>query len=64
MGDGVGAGLPCRLDLALGDQRPCDRRAEQVVLLVDRVGAEHGEAVLLGELAAEVLDDELVGRRT
>ena len=33
--DGIGADLPRDLDLALGDQRPGDRRAKQILSLVD-----------------------------
>src|SRR3546814_6856199 len=46
----IGTHLTCDLDLALGDQRPRDRRAEQVQPLVERVGAHHREDVLLDEL--------------
>ena len=59
--DGVGAGLVRDQHLVLGDQRPRDGGAEQVVRLVDRVRPQHREAVVLGELLAQVLDDDLVG---
>ena len=32
--DGVGADLPRDLDLALGDQRPSDRGAEQIIAFI------------------------------
>ena len=57
MGDGVGAGLLRDLDLALGDQRPRDRGAEQIGALIERVGAEHREHVVAHERLAQVLDD-------
>jgi len=59
--DGVGSGFACRGDLPLGDEGSGDGCAEEVVLLVDCVGTQHGEAVEVGELFAEVFDDELVG---
>ena len=59
VGDGVGADLAGDLDLALGDQRPGDRGAEQVGALVERVGAEHREDVVADELLAQILDEDL-----
>ena len=43
VGDGIGAGLMRDLDQPLGDQRPGDRRAEQVDALVEGVHAHHRE---------------------
>jgi hypothetical protein len=59
--DGVGAGQQRDLDLALGDQRPGDRGAEQVLALVERVGAEHREHEVAHELFAQVLDVDVLG---
>ena len=50
VGDGGGAVLVRRLDELLGDQRPADRRRERVLVLVERVGHEGRQAVVLGEL--------------
>ena len=60
MADGVGADLAGDLDLGLGDQRPGDRGAEQVLALIDRVGAEHREDVVAHELLAQVLDEDVL----
>ncbi len=57
--DGVGAGLGGDLDEPLGDERPGDRGAEQVLALVDGVGPEHGEHIVPDELLPEVLDVDL-----
>src|SRR3970282_1609784 len=46
------------LDLALGDQRPRDRGAEQVLALVLGVGPEHGEDEVAHELLAQVVDED------
>jgi hypothetical protein len=61
VGDGVGAGLARDLDLALGDQRPGDRGAEQVLALIERVGAEHREDEVAHELLAYVVDEDVLG---
>ncbi len=58
MGDRVGSGLLRDLDLLLGDERPRDRGAEQVLPFVERVGAEHREDVVAHELLAQVLDED------
>ena len=60
MGDGLGPGLMRDLDLALGDERPRDRGAEQVEPLVEGVGAEHREDEVAHELLAQVLDVDLL----
>ena len=60
VGDGVGAGLDGDLDQPLGDQRARDRGAEQVLALVDRVGAEHREHEVARELLAQVVDVDLL----
>ena len=52
----VGARFARDFDLALGDQRPCDRRSEQVLAFVDRVGAEHREDKVAHELLAQIVD--------
>ncbi len=59
--DGVGAGLACDLDQALGDQRARDRGAEQVFAFVDGVGAEHREHEVAHELFAQVVDEDVLG---
>ena len=60
-GDRVGADLLGDLDLALGDQRPGDRGAEQVLALIERVGAEHREDVVAHEFLAQVVDEDVLG---
>jgi hypothetical protein len=60
VGDGVGADLMRDFDLPLGDQRPGDRRAEQVKPLVERVGAHHREDVVGDELVLEVVDEDML----
>src|SRR3546814_5567408 len=60
----IGTHLTCDLDLALGDQRPRDRRAEQVQPLVERVGAHHREDVLLDEFLAQIVDEDVFGLDT
>ena len=60
MSNGVGADLLGDLDLLLGDQRPRDRGAEQVLALVHRVGAEHRKDVVAHEFLAQVLDEDVL----
>ena len=57
----VGAHLTRDLNLALGDQRPRDRRAEQVQPLVQRVGAHHREDVIADEFLAQIVDEDMLG---
>jgi len=47
--------------LPLGDERPGDGRAQQVASFVDRTGLHHGKQKVLGELVAQVFDDDLAG---
>jgi hypothetical protein len=54
--DRVGALAARDVDLRLGDQRPGDRGAEQVDVLVDGAGAQHREDEVAHELLAQVLD--------
>ena len=49
------------LDEPLGDEGARDRRAEQILALVLRVGAEHREHVVADELLAQVLDEDVLG---
>ena len=60
MGDGVGADHLGDLDLALRDQRAGDRGAEQILALIERVGAEHREDEVLHEGLAQILDEDLL----
>ena len=46
VGERVAAGLAGDLDLDAGDQRPGERRPEEVAPLVDRAGAQRGEDVV------------------
>ncbi len=56
----VGADLVGDLDLPLGDERARDRGAEQVLALIERVGAEHREDEVAHELLAQILDEDLL----
>ena len=60
MGDGVGADFLGDLDLLLGDQRPRDRGAEQILAFVERVGAEHRKHVVAHEFFAQILDEDVL----
>ena len=57
--DGIGAGLAGDLDLALGDQWPRDRGAEQVLAFIERVGAEHRKDEIADEFLAQIVDKDL-----
>src|SRR5262249_48976067 len=57
---GVGTGLGGDLDLPLGDERPRDRGAQQILTLIEGVGAEHREDEVAHELLAQVLDEDLL----
>ncbi|MNJ61334.1 hypothetical protein D3C77_571170 [compost metagenome] len=61
MTDGVGADHAGDLDLALGDQRTGDRGAQQILALIDGVGAEHREDEVAHELLAQVVDEDVLG---
>ena len=60
MGDRVGAHFMGNLDQALGDQGSRDRGAEQILALVEGVGAEHREHVVAHEFFAQVLDEDVL----
>ena len=57
--DRVGAFGARDLDLLLRDHRARDRSAEQVVALIDCVGAQHREDEVARELLAQIFDVEL-----
>ena len=61
VGDRVRPDFAGDLDQPLGDQRPRDRGAEQILALVLRVGAEHREHVVAHEFLAQVLDEDVLG---
>ncbi len=56
MGNGIGAGFVGDLNEALGDQRARDGGAQQILALVDGIGAEHGEYEVAHELLAQVVN--------
>ena len=60
MGDRIGADLLGDLDLPLGDQRARDRGAQQVLALIQRVGAEHREDEVADEGLAQVVDEDFL----
>ena len=59
--DRIGIHLTRNLDLALGDQRPRDRRAEQVQPFVERIGAHHREHEVAHEFLAQIVDEDVFG---
>jgi hypothetical protein len=61
VGHGVGVLLRRDLDLRLGDERPRDRRAEQVTALVHGIRAQHREEEVADELLAEIDDVNRAG---
>ena len=61
VGDGVGAGGQRHLDLAAGDQRARQGRAEQVAVLVDGVAGHRREDEVGDELFLQVFDVDLGG---
>src|SRR5258707_4894349 len=56
----VGAELLGDFDLFLRDQRPRDRGAEQILPLIDRIGAEHRKYVVADEFLAYILDEDIL----
>ena len=56
----VGADLLRDLDLLFGDQRPRDRRPEQILALVERICAEHRKDVVAHEFFAQILDKDVL----
>jgi hypothetical protein len=63
VGDGVSAGAGGDLGQAPGDQRPRDCGAQQILALVQRIGAQHRVDELPRELIAQVLDVDLAHPR-
>ena len=61
MGDRVRPDFAGDLDQPLGDKGARDRRAEQILSLVLRVGAKHRKHVVADELLAQVLDEDVLG---
>src|SRR5258705_10990460 len=61
MGHRVGADLFGDFDLLLRNQGPCDRRPQEILPLIDRVGAEHRKHVIADEFLAQILDEDVFG---
>ena len=59
MGHRVGADFFGDFDLLLCNQGPRDRRAQEILPLIDRVGAEHRKHVIADEFLAQVLDEDI-----
>src|SRR6266403_3997144 len=59
MGHRVGADFFGDFDLLLRNQGPRDRRAQEILPLIDRVGAEHRKHVIPDEFLAQVLDEDI-----
>ena len=60
MGNGIGAGFLGDLDQMLGDHRAGNRGAEQVLALIERIGAEHREHEIAHEFFAHVDDADVL----
>src|SRR5258705_6150946 len=60
MGHRVGTELLGELYLLLRDQRTRDRRAEQILPLIHRVGAKHRKHVIADEFLAYILDEDIL----
>src|SRR3954466_13952275 len=60
MTDGVRADLARDLDLRLGDQRPRDRGAEQILALIHGVRAKHRKYEIAHEFFAQVFDEDVL----
>jgi len=45
---------------ALGDQRACDRGAEQVFALIEGIGAEHRKHEVTHEFFLQIVDEDLL----
>ena len=61
VGDSIRAFALSDLDVGLSNQRPCNRSAEQILTLVDRIGAHHRKNKIAGKLFDQV--DGVVRRR-
>ncbi len=61
VGHRVRAFLPGDFHLVLGNEGPGNGRAQHVLALVHRAGAQQAEEVLLREFVLEVFDDEFAG---
>ena len=60
MADRIGADLAGNFDLALGNQRPGNRRAEKINAFIQRVGAEHRKDEIADEFLAQVVDEDFL----
>ena len=59
MGDGIGTGLVRDLAEAFGDERPCDRGAEEIFPFVEGIGAKHRKHEVAHEFLLEIVDVDL-----
>ncbi|MBP2445297.1 hypothetical protein JOH51_002736 [Rhizobium leguminosarum] len=59
MGDGIRPDLTGYGDQMLGDQRPGDGAAEQILPLIERVGPQHGEDEVAGEFLPQIDDADV-----
>ena len=55
----VGTDFARNVDLCLGDQRPRDRGAEQILAFIDGVGAEHRKHEVTHEFLAQIFDEDV-----
>ena len=58
---GIGADFLGDLDLLLGDQRPRNRGAEQILAFIERIGAKHRKHIVAHEFFAQILDEDVLG---
>src|SRR5260370_25091693 len=55
----IGANLFGDFDLLLRNQRPRDRRAQEILPLIHGIGAEHRKHVVADEFLAQILDEDI-----
>ncbi len=58
--DRIGAGPFGNFNLLLGNERPRDRRAEEIDAFIERIGAKHREDEVAHEFLAQILDEDIL----
>ena len=58
--DGIGPDQLGNLNLALGNQRPGNRGAEQIKPFIQGIGAHHWEDIIAAEFLADILDEDML----
>lgn len=59
MGDKVGPLRACNLNQLAGDAGPCQRRPQQVSVLINSIGLNRGPNEVLHKLSTQVLNENL-----